>query len=91
MPYKPKSYDVPFKKATEQALQAHAMGVQRIFLEWTCGRCGERVQIELPKANDTLAFYEWLNHEEKEDGSGCGYRIHAPSCKFTVIGITALR
>lgn len=90
MPYKPKPYDVPFDKATEQAIQAANMGVTHVILEWTCGRCGERSQIELPRVQGekVLAFYEWLDHTEKEDGSKCGYRIHAPSCKFTVIGIT---
>jgi len=93
MPYQPKPYDVKFTEATFQAQQMANKGFTQIFFEWTCTVCGERVQIELPidHANKTVAFYEWLDHTEKADGTRCTNRsIHAPSYKFSVIGIGTL-
>jgi hypothetical protein len=39
-----------------------------VYQKWTCGKCGERVM-----ANEPNTFTELGHHEEKADGSPCGY------------------
>jgi hypothetical protein len=93
MPYQPKPFDEPLNVCADQAAQLADKGFTLIFLEWTCTVCGERSQIQLPidPATKVVGFYEWLIHEEKEDGSKCGRKLYAPSYKFTVIGIGDMR
>ncbi|RPJ64164.1 MAG: hypothetical protein EHM23_00895 [Acidobacteria bacterium] len=89
MPYQPKPFDETLNVCAAQAKQLADSGFTLIFLEWTCTVCGERSQIQLPidPITKIVGFYEWLIHEEKEDGSACGRKLYAPSYKFTVIGV----
>ena len=52
------------------------------FQKWTCGQCGERVTGNIPNK----LFIEG-HHEERTDGSPCGYvtDIRKSGCNYVIL------
>lgn len=63
----PQYKDHPIEECLERALPFIEKGAT-VYQKWTCARCGERVT-----ANNPNTFTELGHHEEKADGTACGY------------------
>ena len=59
--------DAPLRDLAASAAKVIEEG-GTVFFKWTCGGCGERVT-----SNEPNTFTTTCLHEEKADGSRCGY------------------
>jgi hypothetical protein len=93
MPYQPHRNDVDSQTLCRMMGPLIEDG-QDVYVQWTCPKCGERstssnptILVQTSDGHKSVGIYERYHHEEKADGTPCGYMVHALGYRFGYVAI----